>query len=455
MEVKYDTARQYYIRFVATELEDRELPELFINVFQRKGMVECQTLQLCKLNQKITDSHNEVIKMSDKSVQDLIEDVGSEIPILFKVSEAIAMLDMLSSFAHTVTMQDYIRPELTDTLAIKAGRHPIHEKIHLGSKFIPNDVYATDTTRFQILTGCNMSGKSTYIRSVALMTIMAQAGCFVPAQYASFPIRHQLFARVSTDDSVEANVSTFAAEMRETAFILRNIDERSIVIIDELGRGTSTRDGLAIALAIAEALVESQALVWFVTHFRDLATILSPRPGVVTLHLAVELEMGRNPQQLTQEAVKMKMLYKIAEGIVAEEHYGLALARVVTLPPTVLDVAHEVSARLTQIAQNTGGSSRGLAVTKKRKLVLSLREQLRQASDGTMERVVLSSWLQKLQDEFVVRMASIETEFDGVADEEADDSVVFGEGGTRDNDDEQLDLAGLRGRAITVSSTGK
>lgn len=115
-----------------------------------------------------------------------------------------------------------------------------------------------------------MSGKSTYIRSIALMSVMAQVGCFVPAQYASFPMVHQLFARVSMDDSIEANVSTFASEMRETAFILRNVDKKSLVVIDELGRGTSSRDGLAIAISISEALVETKALVWFATHFTDL-----------------------------------------------------------------------------------------------------------------------------------------------------------------------------------------
>lgn len=119
-----------------------------------------------------------------------------------------------------------------------------------------------------------MSGKSTYIRSIALMSVMAQVGCFVPAQYASFPMIHQLFARVSMDDSIEANVSTFASEMRETAFILRNIDSKSLVIVDELGRGTSSRDGLAIALSISEALVETKALVWFATHFTDLGELL-------------------------------------------------------------------------------------------------------------------------------------------------------------------------------------
>ena len=157
------------------------------------------------------------------------------------------------------------------------------------SRFIPNDVYASRQSRLQIITGCNMSGKSTYIRSIALLAVMAQTGSFVPAQYASFPIIRQLFARISLDDSIEANVSTFAAEMRETAFILRNIDRGSMIIIDELGRGTSIRDGLAIALGVAEALAESNALVWFATHFRELAEILAERDGVINLHLAVEV----------------------------------------------------------------------------------------------------------------------------------------------------------------------
>ena len=192
-------------------------------------MIECQTLDLLKWNQKIMDSHDEVLHQSDQSIQDLIEDLRAEIAPLFKISDAIALLDVTASFGQLVTAQDYCRPELTPTLAIKSGRHPIREKIYQ-EKYVPNDAYATPQTRFQIITGCNMSGKSTYIRSIALMAVMAQIGCFVPASYASFPIFHQLFARVSMDDSIEANVSTFAAEMRETAFILRNIDDRSMVI---------------------------------------------------------------------------------------------------------------------------------------------------------------------------------------------------------------------------------
>ena len=411
--MKYDTARQYYIRIAASELEDRNLPDVFINVFRKRNIIECQTLDLLKWNQKIMDSHHEVLQMSDRSIQELIENLRAEIAPLFKISDAIALLDVTASFAHLVTTQDYCRPELTRTLAIKSGRHPIREKIHK-EKYIPNDAYATRQSRFQIITGCNMSGKSTYIRSIALMAIMAQIGCFVPASYASFPISHQLFARVSMDDSIEANISTFAAEMRETAFILRNIDDRSMVIVDELGRGTSTRDGLSIAIAVAEALVESGAFIWFATHFRDLAKVLSERNGVVNLHLAVDMN----------EANQMKMLYKVASGAVQEEHYGLALAKVVNLPPEVLQIAERVSKKLTSNMEKRKKKSKTIALARRRKLILSLREQLIQAYEGNMNGKVLATWLIKLQDEFVNRMAAIDAEAASAMDESEEESDI-------------------------------
>jgi DNA mismatch repair protein MSH4 len=288
---------------------------------------------------------------------------------------------------------------LTDTLAIQAGRHPIREKFHR-EKYIPNDVYATQQTRFQIITGCNMAGKSTYIRSVALMSVMAQIGSFVPASYASFSILHQLFARVSMDDSIEANVSTFASEMRETAFILRNIDRRSMAIIDELGRGTSTRDGLAIALAVAEAFVESRALVWFVTHFRELATIMAERNGVINLHLSADMSAVDSTT----------MLYKIAEGAVQEIHYGIQLAKVVPLPARVFEVAETVSAKLESHVMKRKKTSAAVIHERKRKLILNLKEHLIQAKNGIMQGEVLGNWLAELQKEFMVRMIAIDAE---------------------------------------------
>lgn len=410
LDLKFENARQYYIRIDASQLENKDLPDVFINVFRRKNIIECQTLDLLKLSQKIADSHHEVLQMSDRTVQTLIDNIREDIAPLFKICDAIALLDMLSAFTHLATAQDYVSPELIDTLAVRDGRHAILEKIHR-EEFIPNDVYATQQTRFQIITGSNMSGKSTYIRSIAIMAVMAQIGSFVPATYASFPIFHQLFARISMDDSIEANLSTFASEMREAAFILRHVDKRSMVIIDELGRGTSTRDGLCIAIAIAEALVDSGAFVWFATHFRDLATILSERNGVVSLHLAVDMT----------EPNTIRMLYKIAQGCVQEEHYGLTLAKTMGMPEDVIQIAEEVSTALARNTERRKKASKAVAIARRRKLVLGLKEQLTQARDGNMQGKVLATWLQKLQAEFIKRMAAVNADIESAEREWSED----------------------------------
>ncbi|RDL36911.1 p-loop containing nucleoside triphosphate hydrolase [Venustampulla echinocandica] len=414
-ETRYDTSRYYYLRVRESDFDGRTLPDILINCFRKKSFIECQTLALVKLNQRIADSHQEVVLTSDKTIQQLLDDIRGEIPSLFKVCESIAMLDMIAAFGHLAIVNEYVKPEIGDCLMIESGRHPIKERVHKG-KFVPNDVYATQQSRFQIITGCNMSGKSTYIRSIALMCVMAQIGSFVPARFARFPIIRQIFARVSMDDSIDANVSTFASEMRETAFILRNIDQHSLAIIDELGRGTSTRDGLAIALSIAEALVESKALIWFVTHFRELAQVMHHRPGVVNQHLAVDMA----------EPNSMTMLYKVKSDFVREDHYGLALARVMDLPAQVLEVAEKVTKTLDDRAAAKKKCSMAIALAKRRKLVLSLKETLSQAADSPMDGAVLLSWLRKLQEEFIRRMYQIDNEV-STGDSENEDDVDPGE----------------------------
>ena len=397
-----------------------------------------------KLNQKITDAHNEVISMSDQAIQELLRDVCAGVAALFRTSEAIASLDMLAAFAQLATSHDYIRPELTNTLAIKAGRHPIREQIR-ASKYIPNDAYATEQARFQIITGCNMSGKSTYIRSLALMTVMAQIGCFVPAQYASFPIAHQLFARVATTDDLDANVSTFSAEMREMAFILRHVQSQSMILIDELGRGTSTTDGLAIAVALAEALLVSKAQVWFVTHFHDLARIFSERSGVVNLHLQADI---------APEAAKMTMLYRIAEGPVPDRGYGLALAKLVDLPPGVLQVAGGISEKLNWVAQRRNSSPRAVAISRKRKLLLSLREQLLLARESTMDDESLHRWLKRLQDDFTIRMSDVSRALES-ADDTRHEASVHQERSSEDpKDGVDVSSSGASSNAAVATTRG-
>jgi DNA mismatch repair protein MSH4 len=369
-------------------------------------------------------------------VNDLSESIRQHMSGLYKCCESIALLDMVrpvgirddavltflfhswhhfrslrharimvglySTASLRITRAYYssVRPQIDRTLAIKDGRHPLREKFH-AQKFVPNDAYATKQSRFQIITGCNMSGKSTYIQTVALIILMMQVGSFVPATHASLPIIHQLFARTSIDDSIEANASTFALEMREMAFILRNIDARSLVIVDELGRGTSTRDGLAIAIAISEALIDSKALVWFVTHFKDLVAILSARPGVLSLHMGVSTSSDQST---------MTMLYRVAEGAVPNRHYGLAFARVFPLPRNVIQVAENVSRTLeTQVVRRKMAAC-SVVRLRKRKLLLNLKEHLEQARDGTLEGGALRAWLVQLQKEFVLRMVGIDEE---------------------------------------------
>ncbi|RYO83855.1 hypothetical protein DL764_009411 [Monosporascus ibericus] len=218
-EVRFDSLRQFWLRLRRSDFENRALPDILINVIQKGVWIECQTLILVQLNNRITDSHNEAVMLSDKVIQELVDGIRAHVPNLFRVCEGIALLDMIASFGQLVTTRDYVRPEIGTTLALKAARHPICEQLNPG-RFVPNDAFANEQHRFQIITGCNMSGKSTYMRMISLLQVMAQVGCFVPAEYAAFPIIQHLFVRTSTDDSLEANMSTFSLEMREVAFIL-------------------------------------------------------------------------------------------------------------------------------------------------------------------------------------------------------------------------------------------
>lgn len=282
-----------------------------------------------------------------------------------------------------------------------------------------------------------MSGKSTYIRTVALLQVMAQIGCFVPAEYASFTIIHNLFSRTSTDDSIESNMSTFSAEMREMAFILRNINNKSLAIIDELGRGTSTRDGLSIAIAMAEALVQSKSLVLFATHFSELAQVLEDRPGVINLHLATETSVAED------DVPQMTMLYKIGSGPVQEENYGIKLARAIGFPWRFLNIAEDVANTLRQVSEAKKQSSESRKLVRRRKLVLNLRETLQQAHDSDMDDDTLRLYLQKLQAEFISRMEEIEGT--GVEPEDAIGAEI---------DMEEVDDESVRSSSQEISPRG-
>lgn len=268
-------------------------------------------------------------------------------------------------------------------------------------EFVPNDYFASEGNCFNIVTGCNMAGKSTYIRGAALLQIMAQIGCFVPATYASFSMIHNIFARVSISDRMEANLSTFAVEMQEMAFILRNVDDKSLVIIDELGRGTGTRDGVAIAIAMSEALIQSRAFVWFATHFMQVVQVLGDRPGVVKFHLASTRTVAEDgtPQ--------LKMLHKATKGTVdADQHYGIDLARALGFPKEFTDLAEKVADDIRRRREESWRNCESRRLVARRKLVLNLHEALKQAAKHGDDEA-LPGYLKRLQEEFITRMNAL------------------------------------------------
>ncbi|TDZ13869.1 MutS protein-like protein 4 [Colletotrichum orbiculare MAFF 240422] len=400
-KLEYHTFRRYCLRLRAVDFEDRPVPDVLVNRMVKRGKLECTTLRLKQLNQRISDSVAEVVMLSDKVIQDLVDSIRTQIAPLYRICDSIAILDMVASFAHASSTHDWVRPQISDTLALNAARHPIMDKT-LPGQIIPNDYYAAEDYHFQVITGCNMSGKTTYIRGIALLQIMAQVGCFVPAESATFPIIHSMFARVSTDDSIESNLSSFSLEMREMAFILNNVDDRSMVIIDELGRSTSTRDGLAISIAMSEALIQSRAAVWFATHFTEIAEVLKDRPGVLNLNLASQVST-------TPEGIpKITMSYKVESGNVEETLYGITLAKAMDFPRRFIEVAESVSLELRRRRQQNKESSEARKMLNRRKLILQLYGHLKQANKSEMDSPTLMAYLARLREEFIEQMEAFE-----------------------------------------------
>jgi DNA mismatch repair protein MutS len=253
-------------------------------------------------------------------------------------AEAIATLDVICSFAETARLFSYCRPRLNDSLrlVIKDGRHPVLDQNLVEEKFVPNDTALDgDNVRLAIVTGPNMAGKSTYIRQVALIVLMAQTGGFVPAASAEIGLVDRIFTRVGANDDLARGQSTFMVEMNETSNIVNNATDRSLVILDEIGRGTSTFDGLSIAWSVAEFLHDKiKARTLFATHYHELTKLAGERTGVCNLNVAV--------REWNEQII---FLRKIVPGG-ADKSYGIQVARLAGLPKEILDRAKEILAHL-------------------------------------------------------------------------------------------------------------
>ena len=277
----------------------------------------------------------------------LRDEILKELPKLQATASAVATLDVLGSLAETARLFSYCRPELTEsrTMRICDGRHPVLDQSLVEEKFVPNDTELDETSsRLLILTGPNMAGKSTYIRQVALLVLMAQIGSWVPAREARIGLADRIFTRVGANDDLSKGQSTFMVEMNETANITNNATERSLVILDEIGRGTSTFDGLSIAWSVAEYLHdEIKARTLFATHYHELTDLARTRPGVKNFNVAV--------REWNDQII---FLRKIVPGG-ADKSYGIQVARLAGLPGSILARSKEILSNLEQHELNADG----------------------------------------------------------------------------------------------------
>ncbi|MBU1908565.1 MAG: DNA mismatch repair protein MutS, partial [Verrucomicrobia bacterium] len=263
--------------------------------------------------------------------------------------ETLATADVLAALADRALALGYVRPVMTggDTLKIREGRHPVIEQMPDAERFVPNDAELDGTnSQLVIITGPNMAGKSTYIRQVALIVIMAQMGSFVPASAAEIGVVDRVFTRVGASDDLARGRSTFMVEMQETANILNNATPRSLIVLDEIGRGTSTFDGISIAWAVAEHLhnhAPVKAKTLFATHYHELTDLALTLPGVKNYNVLVR-----------ERGDRIAFLRRIVPGA-ADKSYGIQVGRLAGLPAAVVERAREILANLEEGEFGEGG----------------------------------------------------------------------------------------------------
>ncbi|HEX3560248.1 MAG TPA: DNA mismatch repair protein MutS [Pyrinomonadaceae bacterium] len=297
------------------------------------------TLELKEWEQKVLGAEGRILEIETRIFGEVRAQVAEETRRLQATARALSILDALASLAEVAARRRYRRPVLHDgdEMEIKGGRHPVIEAIG-EAQFIPNDLYLNNSTdRLLIITGPNMGGKSTLLRQTALIALLAQMGSFVPAERARLPVFDRIWTRVGASDDLSHGRSTFMVEMTETAAILHNATPRSLVLLDEIGRGTATFDGLSIAWAVAEHLHDSPehaAKTLFATHYHELTELAERLPGAQNYRIRVAEREG-----------EVIFLYKIERGR-ASKSYGIEVARLAGLPPSVLSRAREVLSRL-------------------------------------------------------------------------------------------------------------
>ena len=336
LKIKYNKIIGHFLEVTTSNI--KLVPDYFI---RRQSLVNNErytTEKLGELESDLNSAAEKIIILEKELFLKIRDKVKEEIKTFLTVSSYISDIDCLQSFAQAATEYGYVRPELDDNprLDIDQGRHPVVEHNLGPGDFIPNSILLENNTKsFALITGPNMAGKSTYLRQVALIVLMAQSGSFVPASYAKIGITDRIFCRVGASDNLARGESTFLVEMNETAFILRNATERSLIIMDEVGRGTSTDDGLSIAWAITEYLLNMKIKTLFATHYHELTKIEDK--NLINLHLDVIEKEG-----------DIIFLKKVVPGA-AGNSYGLHVAKLAGIPQSVLLRASSILAGINTV----------------------------------------------------------------------------------------------------------
>lgn len=358
LKIKYNKVFGYY--FDVTNSYKELVPEHFIRKQTLANSERYTTEELDKLADTILGSEDKLCALEYETFCDIREKISGEIKRVQRTAHAVAMLDVMASLAYVTEQNHYIRPVMNEEgrLKIQGGRHPVVEKMIPNDLFIRNDTELDiNENRIAIITGPNMAGKSTYMRQTALIVLLAQMGCYVPADQADIGIVDRIFTRVGASDDLASGQSTFMVEMSEVANILRNATVNSLLILDEIGRGTSTYDGLSIAWSVVEYISNFHRLgakTLFATHYHELTELEGQLPGVHNYCIAVK-EQGDD----------IVFLRKIMRGG-ADRSYGIQVAKLAGLPQDVIERANEILSELLD-EHDLAGKDKKVTVAKPKK----------------------------------------------------------------------------------------
>ena len=334
LKIGFNQVFGYYIEVTKPNLN--MVPDHYIRKQTLRNSERFITPELKEEEAKVLNAEDRIQTLEYELFCDIRDEVAKSTEEIQKISAAIAMVDVIANFAYCASKYNYVKPTVADTdeIIIRDGRHPVVEQIFTQEGFVPNDTMLNcSDEQLHIITGPNMSGKSTYLRQTALIVLMTQVGCFVPASAAKIGLVDRIFTRVGASDNLVMGQSTFLVEMNETANILNNATRKSLVILDEVGRGTSTFDGLSIAWAVSEYLLDEKkmgAKTLFATHYHELVELASKYKSAKNYNVAVH-----------EDGEKVTFLRKVVPGG-ADQSYGIHVARLAGLPHTVISRAQEI-----------------------------------------------------------------------------------------------------------------